>query len=221
MRAAPILGSDRNAQIRSLAAEMFFDRGYEAVTIREIAAALGITPASIYYHFPDKEEILFQIVESVLAQITTGARTLLARERSAPTQLCALVVNHVTLHAQRPKETTLGDTELRSLTGQRRQRYVKARDIYQALVLDTLERGAREGSFELTDAKLTTYALIAQGSNVGAWFHEPGRLSLETVARIHSQVALRMAGAAAVADREIIRLVDETRQLHAEFGRPA
>ena len=71
MRAAPILGSDRNAQIRSLAGEMFFDRGYEAVTIREIAAALGITPASIYYHFPDKEEILFQIVESVLAQITT------------------------------------------------------------------------------------------------------------------------------------------------------
>ena len=94
------------------------------------------------------------------------------------------MVNHVTLHAQQPKETTLGDAELRSLTGQRRQRYVKARDIYEALVLDTLERGAREGSFELTDAKLTTYALIAQGSNVGAWFHGPGRLSLETVARI-------------------------------------
>jgi len=45
--------------IRQAAAERFFHQGYEATTVREIADALDIRAESIYYHYPDKQQILF------------------------------------------------------------------------------------------------------------------------------------------------------------------
>ena len=45
---------DRRKQIRRLAAEMFFERGYEATTMRELAAAIDIKTASLYCYSPIK-----------------------------------------------------------------------------------------------------------------------------------------------------------------------
>src|SRR5262249_38970236 len=53
-------------EILRVAAELFFAGGYEATTVREIAKELEIKSASIYYHFPDKEQILFEVVRDVL-----------------------------------------------------------------------------------------------------------------------------------------------------------
>ena len=45
-------------KILETAARMFSEKGYDKVTTREIAKAVGINSASIYYHFPSKEDIL-------------------------------------------------------------------------------------------------------------------------------------------------------------------
>ena len=45
-------------EILAAASKMFADRGYEAVTLREIAKEIGYTHAVIYQHFPDKWHIL-------------------------------------------------------------------------------------------------------------------------------------------------------------------
>ena len=205
---------DRREQIRGLAAEMFFERGYESTSIRELAAALDIKAASLYYHFPDKEQILFELVGSVLEQLLDGARALVKRQESPGLQLAALVVNHVVLHALRPKETTLGDSELRSLTGERLEVNIRIRDTYERLVIDVLERGRDEGAFDVIDAKLTAYAIIAQASHVGTWYDAHGRLSLEQVTKVHVELALRMVATAPAAATDIRRLVREVRAYH-------
>src|ERR1700729_1567843 len=123
-------GTERRDQIRALAAQMFFERGYEATTMRELAAALKIKSPSLYYFFPHKEEILFELIESVVTQLINGARRLTKREKTPELKLAALVVNHVVLHALRPKESTLGDSELRSLTPEHLRINVRHRDQY-------------------------------------------------------------------------------------------
>ena len=45
-------------KIMRVAAKMFSERGYDKVTMREIATAVGINSASIYHHFPSKDAIL-------------------------------------------------------------------------------------------------------------------------------------------------------------------
>jgi AcrR family transcriptional regulator len=209
---------ERREQILGLAAEMFFDRGYESTTVRELALALDIKAASLYYHFPDKEQILFELVGSVIEQLLGGAQTLVAQQDTPELQLAAVVVNHVVLHALRPKETTLGDSELRSLKGERRASNIRARDAYERLVVDVLERGRAAGAFELVDTKLTAYAIIAQSSHVGTWYHARGRLSLDRVTEVYVQLALRMVAATAVPAHDVRRLVRAVRAFHDRKG---
>jgi AcrR family transcriptional regulator len=75
--------TSRARQIRAVAAELFFTRGYEAATLRDIARELGLRSASLYYYFPDKESILYDIVSSTMEELTDGAEAALAEESAA------------------------------------------------------------------------------------------------------------------------------------------
>lgn len=56
-------------QIRSLALELFAERGYDGTSLREIAERLGITKAAVYYHFKTKQDILASLVDDFFAQV--------------------------------------------------------------------------------------------------------------------------------------------------------
>jgi len=49
------------AKIIGTAQKLFARRGFEGVSIRDIAQAVGMTTASLYYHFPSKEEIFVAV----------------------------------------------------------------------------------------------------------------------------------------------------------------
>lgn len=56
-------------QIRTLALELFAERGYDGTSLREIAERLGITKAAVYYHFKTKEQILASLIGDFFAEI--------------------------------------------------------------------------------------------------------------------------------------------------------
>lgn len=206
--------NERAKEVQQAAAELFFTKGYEATTVREIAQALGIKSASIYYHWENKQAILFNLVRSTMEQLVAGVRSVLDEEPRPDRRLAGLVVHHVVLHALRPKEATLGETELRSLTGTRLRSALRMRDDYEALVLTVLEEGARREVFDILDLKLTAYSIISQCTNVGIWYREGGRLSLDEVAAVYANLALRTAGGPKVSKSTISSLAADARAFH-------
>ncbi len=60
------------------AERLFSQRGYQGVSIRELAQACGMTNAALYYHFKDKEDLFYQMATRQVEQL---AQTL--RERAA------------------------------------------------------------------------------------------------------------------------------------------
>ncbi len=55
--------TNTKAKILKISIELFAEQGYENVTVREIAAKVGIKGSSIYNHFSSKENILEEILE--------------------------------------------------------------------------------------------------------------------------------------------------------------
>jgi AcrR family transcriptional regulator len=204
----------RAKELQRAAAELFFAKGYEATTIREIADALDIKSASIYYHWKNKETILFDLIRSTMEQLTAGVRSVLETEVRPDRQLAGLVVHHVVLHALRPKEAVLGETELRSLTGPRYRSALRMRDDYEAIVRSVLDEGGRDDLFHVLDLSLTAYSIISQCTNVGIWYREDGRLGLDEVATIYANFALRTAGARDIPASETAPLAADARAFH-------
>ena len=55
----PRSGKEARERLEQAALELYFDRGFDAVTTAEIAARAGVTERTYFRHFPDKREILF------------------------------------------------------------------------------------------------------------------------------------------------------------------
>ncbi|MGW4943343.1 TetR/AcrR family transcriptional regulator [Actinoplanes sp. NPDC004185] len=73
-------GPETRAAILRVALKLFTEQGYDATSMRQIADALGIRKASLYYHFAGKEEI----VRSLFAQRGDEAEQLLAWVTAQP-----------------------------------------------------------------------------------------------------------------------------------------
>ncbi|MEU7799648.1 helix-turn-helix domain-containing protein [Micromonospora arborensis] len=56
--------TETRAAIRRVAFELFTEKGFDATTTRDIAAALGMNQSSLYYHFAGKDEIVRSLMET-------------------------------------------------------------------------------------------------------------------------------------------------------------
>jgi AcrR family transcriptional regulator len=65
--------SESKERVLHTAEHLFNERGYASVTLRDIADALGIRQASLYYHFPGGKEALFiEVCERSFHRHRTG-----------------------------------------------------------------------------------------------------------------------------------------------------
>jgi AcrR family transcriptional regulator len=65
-------GSTRRDVVVEAAAKQFAKHGYDATTMRNIAALTGILPGSLYYYFSSKEELFAAVHEKAINHICTG-----------------------------------------------------------------------------------------------------------------------------------------------------
>lgn len=56
-------------KIMNVALHMFSERGYEAVSIRDICGEVGIKESTLYYHFKNKKDILDSLIEKFTSHI--------------------------------------------------------------------------------------------------------------------------------------------------------
>lgn len=85
----------RRSAIIAQAAQSFYKLGFDRTTVRDIAAAVGITSGSIFYHFPTKEDLLAWVIREGL---TLGHETAERALRGAVTpveQYYALLIGHL------------------------------------------------------------------------------------------------------------------------------
>ena len=82
------------ARVLAEALRLFAQRGYAATSTREIAGALGLTRAALYYHFPAKDDILAALLAPAIASlqgILADAAALPAPERRTPERRAELL----------------------------------------------------------------------------------------------------------------------------------
>lgn len=81
----------KSGRVRILdeAERLFRTRGYHCVTMRDIASEVGIRQASLYYHFPSKEELFVAVTERMFEIHRTGLQQVIHNESDLRSQLHA------------------------------------------------------------------------------------------------------------------------------------
>ena len=120
--------ADSRAAILDAAQRLFMQDGYRGISMRQIAEAVGVTKAALYYHFQDKEDLFIAIVEQYLlrmsALIDQVALTADASEVSVREQVSELVRR---ILAQPPEQRSiirLASQELGNIHPHHRARFL-------------------------------------------------------------------------------------------------
>ncbi|MPZ62071.1 MAG: TetR family transcriptional regulator [Propionibacteriales bacterium] len=185
---------DAAATIKKAALSLFSDVGYEAASMRQIAAAVGNQPASLYNHYPSKEEILWAICEEAMLTLITRGQEAAASSPDPVEQLRAFVRQHIRFHIDHREEARVINQQMTRLGRERYRQVTAMRDDYERSLRRILRRGARRGRFHVPDYRMASYAILAIGMHVSVWYRPDGPSPASAVVRHHEQLALQLAG---------------------------
>lgn len=167
-------GLDLSAPKRRLyeaALALFGVEGFHAVSIRDIANALGQQPSAIYFHVASKEMLLFELATIGHRSHFETLRDAMMDAGSDPAdQLRDVVTAHIKVHLEYPAMARLTNRELRALDDDHYAQIIAIRRQAEQVFIDVIERGVRLGAFSSTDAFLDAKTIGAMGIRIPEWF---------------------------------------------------
>jgi AcrR family transcriptional regulator len=179
-----------------VALELFATKGFAATSIRDIARAMDLQPASLYTHTPSKDHVLAELVLLGHQAHEAHIRAAIGSAEEHPAaQLAAFVTAHVQVHARWTMLCVVTNSELHALPAALVEPSLAIRQATSALLHDIVRRGVDDGSFDVPDVMLVVAAIAAMGMRVATWFDNDGSHDEDDVARVYTELALRMVKA--------------------------
>ena len=191
-------GSDgtRTAEaIREAAIDLIAARGFEAMTLRELAERVGIQPGSIYRYFPSKAQLLVALLVEHLEFLLEHWSQEQPADADPVERLAAFVAFHIRSHTLRRREVFVANMELRSLAPADYRKVVGLRRRYENVLTAILRDGLEQGLFRIPDARIATFAILAMLTGVGTWYRENGRVGQRELIDIYSRMVMQCVAA--------------------------
>lgn len=180
--------------IRDQARQLFARQGYAAVSMRQIASAVGVQAGALYAYTPDKQALLFDLMDNHMRDLLAAWQD---RPAADPLQRLENFVRfHIGFSLDHSDAVFLSYMELRNLTPENHARIAELRGRYEMALEDILRDGIKSGVMSVDDPKLATMALIAMLTGVTNWYREGGRLDRQRIGDIYWGLARGAVGAA-------------------------
>jgi AcrR family transcriptional regulator len=162
--------SRRMQEILAVAAQLFGERGYEAVTVEEVAARLDVTKGSIYYYFPSKDELGTAAIETLGGDWTARLERLPAAQDGPPgARLRALITEQVTI-AVRDYPAALGLFLVpQEIPDPQRARIKELRRRHDQVFRSVIEQGVASGELTVTTVDTALRCMHAAMSQAPVW----------------------------------------------------
>ena len=170
--------------------DLIYEHGYEAVSLRQLAKAVGIQSGSLYNHIRSKQELLVTLVVRHLGHLLESADEALSGTSDPGDALRAFIAFHMSYHMSRKREIYIANSELRSLEPENRKRVVELRRAYEGKLIGILDQlVAREG-LAIRDTRVTAYAILAMLTGVANWYRTDRPLQPADLIEMHTDLIL-------------------------------
>jgi AcrR family transcriptional regulator len=191
MRTKGSSGPKTQEAIRQAGLELIYRHGYEATSLRQLAAKVGIREGSLYNHIASKQRLLFQLVEDHMDRLLAALEQAMRPVAGAEARLKAFIAFHLAYHAERPAEVFVINSELRSLDPDLREIIVAKRDRYEIVLIEILRDCDATDGFDIPDPSVAAKAILAMLTGVCTWFRPEGRLSVSALIALYTDLVMR------------------------------
>ncbi len=187
----PTQRKSKRGEILLCFTELVAARGYDEVSIRDVAEALEISKGTVLHHFRSKEAILEQINNDYMRRRIAEAADYLAGLDDPVDELQAFICQ-LMLAQQDDRAATVAFSReiLRSAEEPAMAEVRRLRAEFSAVLVDIIERGEAAGTFGTVDPKLTSVQIFGMINWAWTWFEPGGRMDAIEIAEQFSRTVI-------------------------------
>lgn len=158
----------RKNEIIKTAATLFKDKGYSAVTMRDIAKAMGIKAASLYNHINSKQDILKAIIISLAEEFTLGMETIKASQVNSIEKLKQIISMHINITSRNKAGMATLNNDWMHLEDQL-EYYLKLRVNYEDNLRDIIRQGILDKEILNDNLEVLLFSLLSTLRSLYIW----------------------------------------------------
>jgi TetR/AcrR family transcriptional regulator, cholesterol catabolism regulator len=184
---------ERWAQILNVAAQVFFEKGYDATSLQDIANRTGILKGSLYYYIETKEDLLGNLLREAHEKGLRSIRPIAEGPGDPIQRLAGMIRCHVDYVCTDRARTAVFLHERQRLSPQRRKDVLGDEHAYPNLFQQVIVEGQKAGLIQpRLDPHLTALCLIGSLNSLYEWFQPTGKHSPAVIGEHY--VAVGLAG---------------------------
>ena len=181
-------------KVKAAALTLFSRHGYAAVSMRQIAAEVGVQAGALYTYTPDKQTLLFSLMHDHITELLTEWGQFVC-ETDPLARLMGFVRCHLDYHLPRREAVFISYMELRNLNEENFATIENLRKSYEDRLEEIVQTGMTQGVFLVSDSKIATMAVIGLLKETSTWYRPDGRLSAAQLVEIYQKMVLQVLGA--------------------------
>ena len=181
-------------KVRLAALKLFALYGYAAVSMRQIAAEVGVQVGALYNYTPDKQSLLSDLMHAHLTDLLQTWRSQKKMDTAPEELVLQFVTCFLNYHLDKSEAVFIAYMELRNLSELNFAKIEILRKSYELELESIITAGQRACIFSVEDPKITSFAILGMLKEVGTWFDGEGRLTKDEIIALYRDLVLRMLG---------------------------
>jgi len=160
----------RKSEIVNIAAVLFKEKGYSAVTMRDIAQALDIRAASLYNHIKSKQEILVLIVIAIAEEYTNTISAIVESDESAVQKLEKVIQLHIDITVRNPDALASLNNDWMHLPQHELTLFLQMREEYEEKFRSIIKKGIADGEIKNHNAEIIIFSMLSTLRTLYLWY---------------------------------------------------
>lgn len=169
--------TDRKTEIINVAAKLFKEKGYSAVTMRDIAQAMDIKAASLYNHIKSKQEILVLIIIEIAEEFTKIMNEVLISNESAISKIERIIQLHIDITLRNPDALACLNNDWMHLTNSELLHFIKMREEYENNFKTIVKQGIANSEIKNYNLDVIIFSILSTLRTLYIWYNKTNKLS--------------------------------------------
>jgi AcrR family transcriptional regulator len=183
---------ERWPELIEVATEVFYEKGYKAASLQDIADRLGMLKGSLYYYIHSKEDLLFDVIAAVHAEGLANIESLAAADGDAVQRLRRVIIGHIDHECRNLTKTAVFLHELQALPPERQTEIIGGEHAYRGVFRKLIEDGQSEGLIRPEiEPKLAALWILGSLNWVYRWFRPGGEFSSRQIGEQFADMTVR------------------------------
>lgn len=162
--------TDRKTEIIAIAAKLFKEKGYSAVTMRDIAQAMDIKAASLYNHIKSKQEILILIVIEIAEEFTNTISQIVVSDQTAIQKIEKVIELHIDITLQNSNALACLNNDWMHLADAELAYFIKMREDYEEFFRSIIKKGIAEGEIKNLNQEVIIFSILSTLRTLYIWY---------------------------------------------------